>query len=135
MIAIVCLDENKGMLFNKRRQSRDKVVIRKIQELCQTKQLWAAPYSSSLFGKENTQNLVIEEDFLWKSLPGDYCFVENQSLKEVEDRIEKLIIFWWNRSYPSDVKFDLELQEWQLEESEEFPGYSHEKITKETYIR
>jgi hypothetical protein len=51
----------------------------------------------------------------------------------VEAKIEKIIVFWWNRHYPSDRKFDLDLSKWNKVSEEEFAGYSHEKITKEVY--
>ena len=64
---------------------------------------------------------------------GEYCFVENTGLQAVEAKIEKIIVFWWNRHYPSDRKFDLDLSKWNKVSEEEFAGYSHEKITKEVY--
>ena len=62
-----------------------------------------------------------------------YDQVENTGLQAVEAKIEKIIVFWWNRHYPSDRKFDLDLSKWNKVSEEEFAGYSHEKITKEVY--
>ena len=75
MNVIVCLDDKNGMLFNKRRQSQDKI---------------------------NT-----------------------------------LIIYKWNRIYPADLHFDINVNDvsWELIDSEEFNGSSHEKITREIYRR
>ena len=72
-------------------------------------------------------------DFLEQAGEGEYCFVENTGLQAVEAKIEKIIVFWWNRHYPSDRKFDLDLSKWNKVSEEEFAGYSHEKITKEVY--
>ena len=47
MIAIVCLEERKGMQFGGRRVSRDRVVTEKICELCEGKTLWMDPASES----------------------------------------------------------------------------------------
>ena len=47
----------------------------------------------------------------------------------------EIIIFWWNRKYPADMRFDLELEKWERMSSSEFPGMSHERITEETYRR
>ena len=58
---------------------------------------------------------------------------QNTGLQVVEAKIEKIIVFWWNRHYPSDRKFDLDLSKWNKVSEEEFAGYSHEKITKEVY--
>ena len=51
------------------------------------------------------------------------------------DRLEKLIVFRWNRKYPADFWLDADLRDWKLIEAEEFPGNSHEKITQETYVK
>ncbi|WP_461880925.1 hypothetical protein [Fusicatenibacter sp.] len=61
--------------------------------------------------------------------------MENANLEEVEEKIEKMIVFWWNRRYPSDRKLDLNLSAWKKTSEEEFAGYSHEKVTKEVYER
>ena len=49
MNVILCLDDNNGMLFNNRRQSRDEKVIEKILEITKNKRLWVNKYSYSLF--------------------------------------------------------------------------------------
>ena len=49
MIAIVCLDDENGMLFNGRRQSRDRVVTERIALLAAGKKLWMNEYSAGLF--------------------------------------------------------------------------------------
>ena len=37
-------------------------------------------------------------------------------------------------AYPADLYWDLPLEGWTLARREEFPGFSHEIITKEVYI-
>ena len=57
-------------------------------------------------------------------------------MQAYEDKAEKIIIFRWNRDYPADFYFDIDLQQnWQLESSADFVGSSHDKITEETYTR
>ncbi|MCI5649759.1 MAG: ribonuclease Z [Fusicatenibacter sp.] len=131
MIAIVCLDDRKGMMFNKRRVSSDRTVIEKIEEMCQNRTLWVHPDSLRMF----TGEVRSDEAFLQKAGAQDFCFVENQGLKQYEAEIETLILFWWNRRYPADVYLELDLDEWELKSREEFEGYSHTKITKEVYQR
>ena len=52
-----------------------------------------------------------------------------------EPWIEKIILFKWNRNYPGDFFFDIDVtsNHWILQESKDFPGSSHEKITMEVY--
>ena len=68
---------------------------------------------------------------------GEFCFVEDQDITPYAARIEKIILFRWNRTYPADVYFNMELLSsgWILKETEEFEGSSHEKITEEVYTR
>ena len=39
-------------------------------------------------------------------------------------KIEKIILFIWNRTYPADTFLPLDLNEWVLEWTEDFVGYS-----------
>ena len=48
---------------------------------------------------------------------------------------EEVVLYHWNRTYPSDRRFPLPLAGWTLARREEFSGSSHEKITKEVYRR
>ena len=56
-------------------------------------------------------------------------------LKPHENIIEKLILFKWNRVYPKDFIFDIDISDWNLLETTDFPGNSHSKITMEVYTR
>ena len=62
------------------------------------------------------------------------CLVEDQKLSPVEEKIEKIIVFRWNKVYPADMRLDLSLDQWKLESLRELEGSSH-KILQETYIR
>ena len=135
MKVIVCCENNNGMMFNNRRVSRDEVVIKKIIELTKGCKLWMNNYSYALFENEEAVNVNIAENVMTETAEGEYCFVENESPSQYEKWIDEIIIFRWNRDYPSDLKFDLELNCWDMKCTEEFPGDSHEKITMEVYKR
>lgn len=135
MIAIVCIDDNYGMTFNNRRQSRDITIIQKITEIAKGSKIWVNKYSYSLFEEGNNSNVNVDENYLSEASSGEYCFVENKELKPFEKWIEKLIVFRWNRDYPTDKKLDIDLSLWSLQESSEFVGNSHKKITMEVYTK
>ncbi len=131
MIVIVCLDDNNGMMFNKRRQSSDVVLTQRILDMADTSRLWTNEYSAKLF---NGLEISVAADFMKQAGKGEYCFVEDTDIAPYIDRIEKLIIYRWNRRYPSDRKLDLSLDHWTLIQTQEFAGKSHPVITEEVYI-
>lgn len=128
MKLIVCLDDNNGMMFNKRRQSRDRVLIENMIELCKDEKLYTNEYSVSLF-PENTVEIFDNIEDIEKS----YCFAENFNVNE--DYVDEIIVYKWNRVYPADTHFNIDLGNWTLTESVDFEGSSHEKITREIYRR
>ena len=70
-----------------------------------------------------------------KAGPGEYCFVEDKDVVLYESRIEEVILCHWNRDYPADMYFKMDLGSWKLAETQEYAGSSHEKITEERYVR
>ena len=50
------------------------------------------------------------------------------------DKIERLVLYCWNRDYPFDQSLDLDLAKWRLTGSSELVGTSH-TITKFVYER
>lgn len=134
MIVIACVDDNNGMMFNHRRQSQDRFLVEDMIHSSKGKKLYMKEYSYTMFRSFNPENCIVDNDFLNQAGQGDYCFVEDMSLAEYEQQIEKLIIYKWNKRYPADFSLDICMDDgWNLVDSKEFKGYSHEKITKEIY--
>lgn len=133
MKVYLCVDNTGGMMFNNRRQSRDKEVIKDILN-DSTGNLFIGKYSESLF-LENENAYTISDDMLNQAGPDDSCFVENLSLKNFLDKTSELVIYCWNRDYPTDfyLDFNPESEGFKLVSQIEFTGSSHEKITKFVY--
>lgn len=129
MTLILCVDDRGGLMFNRRRQSQDRLVRQDMLRLCGEKPLAVTPYTARQFDPED--HIKVTEQ------PGeeDLFFLEDLPPQPFLERAEKLILYHWNRGYPGDVRIDLPPQGWKREEQVEFPGYSHEKITREVYIR
>ena len=125
------------MMFNKRRQSQDKLLRVSIKELVKGKTLFMNEYSYKLYKDINNENIIVSENYLDECENDNYCLVENKPLNNYIEKIDNIIIYKWNRIYPSDLYFDVDIknEQWELIETEEFQGSSHEKITKETYRR
>ena len=134
MIGAVCIEDRGGMLFNHRRVSRDQVQQADLLAYCADRKLWMNAYSAALFS-QNADQIMVDEDFLHQAAEGEVCFVEDQPLLPVYERLEALVVYRWNRTYPPDFKLDLDLNSFVLMEQKEFPGNSHETITREIYMR
>ncbi len=129
MNVIVFVDNNMGVAFHNRRQSRDRCLINQILSEI-TGNLMIESYSTALFPADRVS---VKNDILKETKAGEWCFSEKRSLKGYEDRIEKLMLCRWNRDYPADMHLDLDLNGWRLLSVEEIAGSSHEKITMEVW--
>ena len=127
MTLYVCLDDRCGMLFNKRRQSRDAAVLEDIRAAL-PEVLTIDPFSEKLIQEAEIPYVLSPE------AAEDY-FAEDVPSEELLNQTERLVIYRWNRHYPADVRWnpDLSALGFSLVETTEFPGTSHEKITREVY--
>ena len=133
MKVFVCVDEKLGVAFNNRRQSRDSVIALKMIEMSEGKKLYINEYSSKLFSDFSV--VAVDNDFLNKAKEDDYCFVELNSLAEYDDKIDTIILFKWNKVYPSDMKLEIDFSVRKLDSSFDFVGTSHDKITCEVWTK
>lgn len=135
MHIIVCLDDRGGMLFNKRRQSKDRAIRERIMDGLDGHRLLMNAYSFGQFADADGADAVtVTEDFLAVAGTGDVCFVENTDILQYAELIESVTLYKWNRRYPSSVRFPTELLNGKkLVSSTDFVGTSHEKITEEIY--
>ena len=131
---IACVDGRNGMAFHNRRQSQDRLARWDILKEAGRAPLWVNAVTARQFTDGQQSRLRIDEAFLDRAGSGEFCFVEDRSVKPYETRIEQVILYRWNRAYPADHYWDLPLDGWTLEWREEFPGYSHKIITKEVYV-
>ena len=131
MILIYCIDERNGLLFNNRRQSRDRVLIERIMNFANGK-MFINGFSKKLF---DGYDVTVSNDFLSLAKDGDYCFVEDADADII--KAEKVILYNWNRHYPSDKKFNFDLIKagFTLVSTDEFTGSSHDKITEQIYVK
>lgn len=133
MILILCVDDHNGLQFNKRRQSRDGAVCEHILAMCGSNRIWMNGYSGAIFPR-NTPNICVAENFWEMAEDTDFCFAENVDVSRFAARAKKLVIYRWNRSYPSDVKLPADfLSGRRMVASCEFSGTSHPLITQEVY--
>lgn len=128
-----CLDDDNGLLFNGRRLSRDSAVINDlIDSLPPGEKLRILPFSLTLFRGLEDRVSVCES--IYGAGTDELCFVESIDASAYTECISTLTVYRWNRRYPSDMKLTMSLEHFRLISQTDFPGSSHERITKEVYI-
>lgn len=130
MKIILCLDDNNGMLFNNRRQSRDSVLTDDIFNDLKGERLNILPFSQQLFSSyESNVNIVsdVEADGVY--------FIENLDITPFLEDIDEIIVYRWNRVYPSDFSCNADFSQFTVKSEAELQGSSHEKISKIIYGR
>ena len=129
MTLYICLDDRNGLQFNKRRQSRDAVVLEDIRSHL-TGPLAIEPFSEKLIREAEIPFVLLPED-------AADLFLERIPTEEILADCAKVVIYRWNRHYPADVRWEPDLLQrgFALADAAEFPGKSHEKITREVYVK
>ena len=130
----VCIDEKNGMLFAKRRQSMDRILRENFLTLTGGAVVWMSPYTAGQFA-DTPDRIRADAEYLEKAQENDWCFVEDGDLEACADKITQIVLYRWNRRYPADTWFPIELfaHKWTLVAQRDFPGSSHEQITEEVY--
>ena len=135
MLVLLCLDQKNGMAFHQRRQSLDRAIRADLLTAAAGRPVWMTPYSARQF-TEPEAVLRTSDAPLQETEREGLCFVEFPPLSAALDRIDTLVVYRWNRVYPTDQRLDLDLNtSFRLVSSTDIPGHSHEKITKEVYLR
>ena len=129
MTLYICLDDRNGLRFNKRRQSRDAALLEDIR----------SQLAGNLLIELFSEKLIREAEIPYVLPPeaAEDFFLEDVPSEEVLSACEKVVIYRWNRHYPADVRWDPDLAErgFTLTETLDFPGKSHETITREVYVK
>ena len=132
MKIIVCIDDKFGVLFDGKRQSRDRVLIEDLMDFIGSSRLIISPFSAALF-----DGLAVEINTSPTAVAGadDFVFCESGGLLSHLEKINEVVIYKWNRTYPRDVLLDLLPWErgFKLIDRFDFVGSSHKKITREVY--
>ena len=134
MILVLCTDDRLKTAFSGKRQSTDRALRTNLISLSEGRPIRMNRYSRSRFTEPG--NYVVSEDFLKTAGPGQICFAEGHFELPTPERVEKLILYRWNRAYPGDEEMPTEyLHCFALSERADFKGFSHERITREVYVK
>lgn len=128
MILVVCIANNNGIMFNKRRVSKDALLIERLKSKIGENKIYLSNYSKELFYDFNNITHNIED-----IKETDFYFLEDEKIPNL--KINEIIVYKWNRDYPADKFWELSLNEYKLISEEDFAGNSHERITEIIYTK
>ena len=132
MTGIIALDDRDGYSLFGKRLSKDRKMLEDTISLLEDGQsLYVSQYSLGIFSEELRKYLrcPVPDNFADDGM----IFFEASDFSSFS--LDRLIVYRWNRNYPSDVKYNPYLHDWKKVSSYDFTGNSHEKITKEVYER
>ena len=130
MKLIFCLDDKNGILFNRRRQSRDGELLRDALALSGNR-LFILPFSEKLFQSYGFPYTVVSDP---SSLgEEDWLFYEEGDPSFLFPLCREIVIYRWNEVYPSEIRVSLTAL-FGGEEDLSFAGSSHKKITRHRYF-
>lgn len=134
MKAIVCVDNTLGIQFNKRRVSQDVHQRNDLFQLLNDELLYMSAYSGKLYDVPHRNNIRISNTY-YEECADHYCLFEDDKINDYKQNIQLLILYCWNKDYPSDIKLSLNFSEFKIKQQYEFIGSSHDTITRIIYER
>ena len=124
---IITLDDKYGYSLFGKRLSKDRRLIQDM--LSSFDRIYTTEYSAHIIGSSGKVICPIPDDIANDAV----LFLEATDIPD--EKADQLIVYRWNRHYPSDRKYIPEEHGWKKQSSSDFQGYSHKKITKEIYTR
>ena len=141
MTLIVCVDDDMGLTFAGRRQSRDRVLFARIRDKVAGREAWTSAYTASALFPDDAKrptNWHISDIPARAAAPGEVCFAEDLSSREIANAasngdLKEIWMYHWNRAYPGTDHFPAALLSdgWQLVSSCGFHGCAHPTILEE----
>lgn len=141
MKIIICVDENLGYSFNKRRQSRDKTMREHMLGVLRKENagLFVNAYTAKSLESDGllTEAVTVvdeaggpEDAFIMAAEEvGGWAFVENTDITGYLDRIDEMIVYHWNRLYLSDLSIpESFMKSFRTVTKELFRGTSHDSM-------
>ncbi|MBQ4240387.1 MAG: hypothetical protein II672_04710 [Oscillospiraceae bacterium] len=148
MKIVICIDEDLGYSFNKRRQSRDKKMREHMLGVLRGEGagLFVNAYSAKSLQSDGLPTDEVtavdgagvgEDEFLETAdKENGWAFVENTDITGYLDRIDEMIVYHWNRLYLSDLKLPASfLKGFRTVVKEQFSGTSHDSMHYTRMVR
>ena len=141
MTLVFTVDERMGLAFGKRRQSRDRELTRDLVAFAGERRIVASEYSRLLFEEAGidieASHISLCENPISEASGDDVVFLELACPKGATALADEIVLYLWNRHYPSTSVLDIRTieRDFILQGSFDFAGRSHEKLTRVVYKR
>ncbi len=141
MTLITCIDTRLGLSFLGKRQSRDKLLSADIVNYAKGRRILIGEYSRPLFSEAGTElsenNIKVSENPMSEACDSDIVFLEGGVTEKTLLCASELVLFCWNRHYPSDKRLARSFidENFTLTNTHEFVGNSHDNLTRYTLKR
>lgn len=135
MKAIICVEDNGGICFHSRRVSQD---VHQREDVCARygkEGLLMKASTAELYKTQESVSCTIVPSWAHACSLSGWCVFEDREVSAYEKELEEVVIYRWNRRYPSDEKLRLTLKAplWRCVKRYEFAGKSHPRISVEHY--
>ena len=136
MKVIICIDERGGVRFHDRRVSQDVAQRRDVIARYGKDGLLMRKETAALYAGETDALHVVDD---WEQGLGQdgWWVCEDTAFLRWEEQLEEVILYRWNRRYPSDevLRLCLSLPLWRCVAVYDLPGKSHARIDVEHYVK
>lgn len=133
MILAFCVDDQGGLAFNHRAAEPGPSAGGGFAGGGRARPVFCLPYSAGLFDP----GAVTVVDAPGAVSADGILFLENTDPAAYIPHAEELLLYRWNRLYPADLTLNGTPVQWgyRLQDTTNFAGTSHEKITRERYVK
>ncbi len=137
MKVILCIDEKGGVRFHGRRLSQDRIQRADVLRRFGREQLFMKEETAALYADAEMER--IHRVIKWEPTIGKdgWWVCEDLEFMKWKEQLQELVLYRWNRKYPSDeqLSLTLTLPLWSCQACDTFAGSSHPLIHVEHYVK
>lgn len=132
MVIVACIDKLGNIALNTNGQINHLIFLVRLKMISNEALLYMSYNSYLQFGCYPM--IMIDDNFLDIAGEDSYCFVEDTDITPYIDRIDKIILYKWNKKFSSKLKFDNSiLNKFNIVSQKSFYGDHFLKISEEVY--
>ena len=132
MVIVACIDKSGNIALNTNGQLNHIIFWVRLKVVSNEALLYMNFNSSRQFGYYPMK--MIDDDFLDIAGEDSYCFVEDTDITPYIDRIDKIILYKWNKKFSSKFEFDKSiLDNFSVVSKKSFYGEPFLKISEIVY--